>query len=270
MTQTTRTAQDTREVEGARRKKVFITGAAGVVGTALRKHLRDRYDLRLLFHSKIPDVEPGDEVVIGNVANFEAMLEATAGVDAIVHLALAPVRRAMTQAERAQNTIDVDIRGVYNILEVARINKVDAVVFASTNHVTGLNEQDGIVSTPDAPVRPDSIYGAGKAFGEALGRLYADRKGVRVFCLRIANFNGKDEPGRDYEPGMARWLSPRDLAQLTWRCIESYLTFGIFYGVSGGSEKKWDLANAKELLDYEPQDDGSLEHWRARYAKPGG
>jgi uronate dehydrogenase len=250
------------------RKRIFITGAAGVVGTALRHHLRDRYDLRLLFHSQIPEVEPGDQVVIGDVANFEAMLEATTGVDAIVHLALAPIKRGMTQAVRAQQTIDVDIRGVYNILEAARINHVDAVVFASTNHVTGLNEQDGIVSRIGGDVRPDSIYGAGKAFGEALGRLYADRKDVRVFCLRIANFNGKDEPGRYYAPGQSRWLSPRDLAQLTWRCLESTLRWGIFYGVSGGSEQKWDLSNGRDLLGYQPEDDGSLEHWCSRYPAP--
>jgi uronate dehydrogenase len=255
--------------EDAKRKKVMITGAGGVVGTAVRKHLRDRYDLRLLFHSTIPEVEPGDEVVVGDVANFEVMLEASAGVDAIVHLALGRSQRRGTEAARAQKTIDTDIRGVYNVYEVARINHVDAVVFASTNHVTGLNEQDGIVSQPDGEVRPDSIYGAGKAFGEALGRLYADRKGVRVFCLRIANFNGKDEPGRYYAPGMSRWLSPRDLAQLTWRCIESDLRWGIFYGVSGGSEKKWDLSSARELLGYGPEDDGSLEHWRTRYPNPG-
>jgi uronate dehydrogenase len=251
------------------RKKLLITGAAGVVGTALRQHLKERYDFRLLFHSQVPDdVPPGDEVVLGNVADFEAMLEATAGVDGIVHLALARIRRRMTEAERARQTIDTDIRGVYNVYEAARINHVPVVVFASTNHVTGLNEQDGIVSRAHEPVRPDSIYGAGKAFGEALGRLYADRKGVRVFCLRIANFNGKDEPGRYYAPGMSRWLSPRDLAQLTWRCIESDLTFGIFYGVSGCGEQKWDLSNAHDLLGYRPEDDGSLERWRARYPQP--
>ncbi|MGH2350828.1 MAG: NAD-dependent epimerase/dehydratase family protein [Chloroflexota bacterium] len=254
--------------EAQSRKKLLITGAAGVVGTALRRHLRGRYAYRLLCHATVPEVDPGDEVVVADVADFEALLEATTGVDAIVHLALAKVARHMTRAQRARNTIDVDIRGVYNVYEAARINRVPTVVFASTNHVTGLNEQDGIVSTPDAPVRPDSIYGAGKAFGEALGRLYADRHGVRVFCLRIANFNGKDEPGRYYEPGASRWLSPRDLAQLVWRCIEAEpLRWGIFYGVSGGGERKWDLANARDLLGYQPEDDGSLEHWRARYPK---
>jgi uronate dehydrogenase len=254
----------------AKRKKIFITGAAGAIGEALRKHLRDRYDFRLLFHSNIPEVEKGDEVVTSDVANFESMLEATAGVDAIVHLALAKWNGS-TQSQRAQSTMRVDIPGVYNLYEAARINRVPVVVFASTNHVTGLYEKEGSLSQPDAPVRPDSIYGAGKAFGEALGRLYAERHGVRVLCLRIANFNGQDEPGRFYEPGLSRWLSPRDMAQLTWRCIETEgVSFGVFYGVSGGGEKKFDLSNAKALLGYAPEDDGSLEVYRKKYKKDRG
>lgn len=250
----------------SKRKKLFITGAAGLIGEALRKHLRDRYDFRLLFHSKVPEVEKGDEVVVSDVSNFEAMLEATAGVDAIVHLALARGWAGQTRVERSRQTVDVDIPAVYNVFEAARINRAPTVVFASTNHVTGHYEKDGICSYPNAPVRPDSVYGAGKAFGEALGRFYSERYGIRVFCLRIANFNGKDEPGRFYEPGLSRWLSPRDMAQLTWRCIEAEdLKFGIFYGVSRGGEKKFDLSNAKELLGYEPEDDGSLEVYRNRY-----
>ncbi|MBI2951198.1 NAD(P)-dependent oxidoreductase [bacterium] len=253
-----------------RRKKLFITGAAGLIGAALRKHLRGRYDFRLLFHSTVPEVEKGDEVVISDVSNFEAMLEATAGVDAIVHLALARWR-GTTQAQRAQSTLQVDIPAVYNIYEAARVNRVPTVVFASTNHVTGHYEKEGALSQPDLPVRPDGIYGAGKAFGEALGRFYSERHGIRVLCLRIANFNGKDEPGRLYEPGLSRWLSPRDMAQLTWRCIEAEgVTFGVFYGVSRGGEQKFDLSNAKALLGYEPEDDGSLEVYRNKYKKDGG
>jgi len=252
------------------RKKLFITGAAGRVGTALSRHLRDRYDLRLLFHRTIPeDVDPRDEIVISDVAHYAAMLEATAGVDAIVHLAYGGHRRGMPEAHLAQQTFDVDMKGCYCIYEAARINRVPTVVFASTNHVTGINEDEGICSRPDMPVRPDGIYGAGKAFGEALGRYYVDRHGLRVFCLRIANFNGLDEPGRYYEPGKSRWLSPRDLAQLVWRCIETEgLNWGIFYGVSRGAETKWDLANARALLGYDPQDDGSAPEHRQRYAPP--
>jgi uronate dehydrogenase len=205
------------------------------------------------------------------MTDFPAMLEATEGVDAIVHLALSswgPRGAMRLEARRARLTFDVDMKGTYNLFEAARINSISTFVYASTNHVTGMNEKEGIMSHPNEPTRPDSIYGAGKAFGEALGRLYADVHGMRVFCLRIANFNGLDEPGRYYEPGYARWLSPRDLAQLTWRCIETErLNWGIFYGVSQGAEKKWDLSNAQELLGYEPVDDGSALIYRKKYQK---
>ena len=100
------------------------------------------------------------------------------------------------------------MRGVYNIYEAARINRVPVVVLASTNHVTGLNEEVGVGSQPVALVRPDGIYGAGKVFGEALGRFYTDRKGVRVFGLRIANCHAKDEPHRNFEPGRRRGDTP--------------------------------------------------------------
>jgi nucleoside-diphosphate-sugar epimerase len=249
------------------RKRVLITGAAGTVGTALRQQLADRYALRLLFHSKIPDdVRPQDEVMVSDVASLGAMLEVTEGVDVIVHLALAGSLRGRTQADRAQQTFDVDMKGIYHIYEAARINRVPTVILASTNHVTGINEDENIRSSPDMPVRPDSIYGVGKAFGEALGRFYADVHDLRVFCLRIANFNGRDDPGQYYEPGRSRWLSPRDLGQLVWRCIEAEgLNWGIFYGVSQGAEEKWDISNARELLGYEPQDDGSALVYRQQY-----
>ncbi len=251
----------------AERKKLLITGAAGKIGTALRKHLQHRYDFRLMFHSQIPDgLDEKDEVVVSDISNFEAMVEAATGVDAIAHLALFRTWQGMPNAQRAQVTFDVDMKGTYNIYEAARINRVPTVVYASTNHVTGMNEKEGIRSEPDKPVRPDGIYGAGKAFGEALGRFYADQYGIRVFCLRIANFNGLDEPGRDYEPGQSRWFSPRDIAQMTWRCIEAEdLKFEIFYGVSRGGEEKWDLSNARELIGFEPEDDGSLPAHRAKY-----
>ena len=253
--------------ETTARKRLLITGAGGRVGRALRTHLRARCDLRLLDVRPIDDAQPGEEVVVADVADFEHVLEATRGVDAVAHLAIGWQARRGTRAALARKTIDVDIRGLYAVYEAACLNKVGCVVFASTNHVTGLNEQEGLVSRPDLPVRPDGIYGAGKAFGEALGRYYAERMGLRVYCIRIANFNGLDEPGRAYAPGENRWLSPRDAASLVWRCIEAeHVPFGIFYGVSRGADTKWDLTPNKEILGWEPQDDGTLPEHRARYA----
>ncbi len=241
----------------SKRKKLFVTGAAGLVGSALRRYLRDRYDFRLLFHSKIPAVETEDEVVVSDLANFENMVEAGDGVDIIVHLGIAVPREGYPRTRYNQMIMETNIKGTYNIFEAARINKVPKVIFASTNHVTGFYEKEGIYTTPDMPVRPDSMYGISKAFGEAMGRHYHDAYGMSVYCIRIANFPNTDEVNADYEPGMNRWLSARDMAELTACCIEApHPQFGIFYGVSRGGEKKWDLSSARETVGWEPRDNG--------------
>ena len=58
-----------------------------------------------------------------------------------------------------------------------------------------------------APVRPDSRYGASKAFGEAVGALYAYKHGLRVTCLRIGNFGDAPVDQRH----LSIWISPDDL-----------------------------------------------------------
>ena len=242
----------------AKQQKLFITGAAGMVGSGLRRHLKDRYDFRLLFHRTIPKTEPDDEIVVSDVANFENMVEACDGVDAIAHLGIAITQRGYPRTRYNQMIMETNIQGTYNIFAAARINKVPVVIFASTNHVTGFYERNNVYTTPDMPVRPDSIYGGSKAYGEALGRHYHEQYGISVYCIRIANYPDTEEVNRDYAPGENRWLSARDSAELTACCIEAPRPqFGIFYGVSQGGEKKWDLSNAKELVGWEPQDRGA-------------
>ena len=239
------------------RKKLFITGAAGLVGSALRRYLRGRYDMRLLFHSNVPESDPGDEVMVGDLAHFGSMREACEGIDAVVHLGLATGRRGVSESRWHEMIMETNIQGTYNIFEAARINQVPTVVFASTNHVTGFYEKEGVRTRPEMPIRPDSMYGVSKAFGEAIGRHYHEAHRMSVYCIRIANFPNTDEVDREYEPGMSRWLSSRDMAELTACCIEAPPPqFGIIYGVSKGGEKKWDLSNARGLVGWEPQDDG--------------
>ena len=60
------------------------------------------------------------------------------------------------------------------------------------------------------PVRPDSRYGVSKAFGEAIGALYAYKHGLRVACLRIGNFGDTPVDVRR----LSIWLKPEDLVQL--------------------------------------------------------
>ncbi len=240
------------------RPRILITGAAGLVGSALRRYLQDRYDFRLLFHRNVPEVAKSDQVVVADVGNFECMVEAGEGVDAIVHLGIAVAGRGAPRSLYNQMIFDTNVKGTYNIFESARINKVPKVVYASTNHVSGFYEKEGAISSPDLPIRPDSMYGVSKAYGEAMGRYYFDQFGIACYCIRIANFPNTDEVNSAYEPGKNRWLSSRDMAELTACCLQDPVSqFAIIYGASLGGEQKWDLASGKQLVGWEPQDRGA-------------
>ena len=60
--------------------------------------------------------------------------------------------------------------------------------------------------------RPDTRYGVSKVFGEALGRLYADKYGLSVACLRIGTFRTPDRPADARQ--LLTWISHRDMVQL--------------------------------------------------------
>ena len=87
-------------------------------------------------------------------------------------------------------------------------------------------------------IRPDGLYGVGRAFGEALGVYYAEQFGLSVVCLRIGPVTRDDNPTRDVRQ-MATWLSHCDLAHLVDCCLSAKgVHFEIVYGfptIRGGS-----------------------------------
>ena len=179
---------------GGDQKRVLITGAAGRIGSSLVEHLKDRYRLRVHYHRTIPEQPPVADQVIADVSVYEQIAPALEGMDAVVHMAGDPSTRASWENVRARN-----IDGTYNVLEAARRAGCKKVVLASTNHVMGMYDRDQQWPVyGHQPVRPDSLYGVSKAFGEALGRHYHDQFGLSVICLRIGWF--LPQPRDEIEP----------------------------------------------------------------------
>ena len=118
------------------------------------------------------------------------MEQATAGIDCVVHLA-----GQSTEAEW-EKVLPLNIEGCYNVFEAARRSGVKRIVFASSNHAVGFHRRERFIDDTVLP-RPDTRYGVSKVFGEALGRLYADKYGLSVACLRIGTFvNARPAEGR--------------------------------------------------------------------------
>ena len=146
---------------------------------------------------------------------------------------------------------DVNFAGTFNLFEAARRQGVKRIVFATSNHAVGYYKRDQVIDH-EVVVRPDSRYGLSKAFGEALGALYADKHGLGVLCIRIGNVNDRPIDGRR----LAIWISPRDLTQLVRIGLERPgLHFEIVYGVSDNARSWYDNRNAFRL-GYQPEDRG--------------
>src|SRR5690606_7472341 len=146
--------------------RILLTGAAGRLGTHLRRGLAPLCThLRLADMADIKDLQPNEEALQFDLADMEATIRATEGVDAIVHFGGVPLERSW------DSILNGNIRGSYHIYEGARKNGVGRVVYSSSVHAIGYHQLESHIDT-DAPVRPDSLYGVSKCFVEALSSLY--------------------------------------------------------------------------------------------------
>ena len=235
--------------------RVVMTGAAGGVGTMTRPHLVGHFDQMIVSDRReITELHDGETFVRADLTDMAAMEQLLEGADGIIHLGGQPVE-ADWEAVHSANIV-----GLYNTYEAARRQGCTRIVFATTNHVVGYYRRQQTIDHTAMP-RPNSRYGVSKAFGEALGRMYADKYGLRVFNIRIGNV--------DHRPADVRrlsiWVSPRDLAQLfRIGLTHPAVHFEIVYGASKNVRAWWDNANAYRL-GYEPQDEAEdyAEHAHA-------
>ena len=224
-------------------RTVLITGAAGRIGRFLREGLHGRYELRLLDVVPQEPARRGEQLVQVDLLDRDRADAALSGCDAVVHLAAIPREAPFDDIVRA------NVETTYSVFEGARRAGVRRVVFASSNHATGFYGRDELV-TPSTPVRPDSYYGVSKVFGEALGRLYADKHGLEVVCLRLGAFKERPLDERD----LAMWLSPPDCLELVVASLEASVGFLVAYGISANT-RRWYADDGWAALGYRPSDD---------------
>jgi uronate dehydrogenase len=223
-------------------KTILITGAAGDVGTHLRRELARKYRIRASDLRSLKKV--GSETFMrADVSKMADVLRITKGVDAIVHLGGYSVEGPW------EGILSANIIGCYNVFEAARRNGVKRIIFPTSNHAVGFYKRTQTIDHR-VYIKPDSRYGVSKVFGEALASLYADKYGMQFLMIRIGNVNPEPIDKRR----LSIWISPRDIAQLVTIGIEHPdIRFEIVYGISANTRAWYDNANAFRL-GYKPLD----------------
>jgi nucleoside-diphosphate-sugar epimerase len=206
-------------------RTILITGAAGRIGSWLTRDLAGRYDLALT------DIHPPED---------------TRG------LAADPAMDATWESLLPRNIV-----GLYNIFQAAHEAGCRRVIFASSvNAVFGYPKDMQVHTT--MPVRPLNLYGASKAWGEAVACFYADQRGFSAICLRFGWVISRDsEQLRPDHPYLDIALTYEDLTRLVVASIDApdTLRFGVFHGVSNNRWKRLDISDARRVLGYAPEDD---------------
>ena len=167
-------------------KKILVTGAVGQIGSELSMSLRERYgndnvvaggrktkpSEKLLNSGPFEIVDCVDAQEIANVVKKH-------DIDTIYHLA------AILSAVAEANPVlawNVNINGLYNILEVARDLK--CAVFTPSS-IGAFGPTTPLDNTPqDTIQRPNTMYGVTKVAGELLCDYYFKRFGVDTRGVR--------------------------------------------------------------------------------------
>ena len=236
--------------------RVVITGASGNVAKNIIPLLRDKYSLLLSDIRKVDG--SSDEFVQFDLMDLQDVVRAFAGVDAIVHTAIARYRMREDTPETAEERLDyhrrmleVNIKGTYNVFEAARILKIRRVIYLSSLTVS-LGDDPAYKMATDRPPHPLDVYACTKLFGENLGCVFHREHNLEVICLRL----GQPYPLKLYresewekDPRASRtFVTFGDLAHAVDAALSAEnVGFGVYNVVSLNEDPTVDTDSGREI-----------------------
>lgn len=231
---------------------VLITGAGGEVARGVLPYFPKRdHELRLL---DIVSAGNDSRRIHADLFDWNALVGAMTGVDAVLHLAVASGHSGHYEHDEFNDRrFDINVKGTWRVFESARRAGARRVVHVSSLMTVWGHGAEKLVPG-DAPARPVGTYALTKALGEEIARHYAIAHGINVVVIRMAaplDVEGKDLRGKRVRPQQVPFP---DLAQAFWLALTAPLSGVHVVTIVGESSRRmWDLEPARRLLGYTPR-----------------
>lgn len=170
------------EIQLFENKTILVTGGTGSWGYELVKQLLqfNPKEIRIFSRNELHQVEMKSSFnnekltfIIGDIKEKDSLMFACKGVDYLFHLAA--LKHVPVCEEQPYEALKTNVLGTQNVIEVAMINKVNKVIYVSTDKVA----------------EPSNFYGFSKAMGERLV-VHANILGsnTKFVCVRGGNVLG--------------------------------------------------------------------------------
>ncbi|NBG88535.1 L-threonine 3-dehydrogenase [Isachenkonia alkalipeptolytica] len=175
-------------------KKILITGALGQIGTDLTRYMRGIYGKENVLPSSRKRKEGHPLMDEGNFETLDVLdyerIEELVEKHQVTHIVHLAAILSGTGEKNPQVAWDINMNGLYNVLEVARIHDL-SVLIPSSIAVFGENTPKD--QTPqDTIMRPSTIYGVTKVSGELLADYYHRKFGVDTRGVRFPGLISSD------------------------------------------------------------------------------
>lgn len=230
--------------------RILLTGAAGIVGTAIRPYLSDFFEkITLTDIDPVRDLKANEKYIQGDILDRQFVDTIVQNVDGLVHMA-----GLVGPDYTFDQVLGPNIQGTFNLFNSAHAHGLKNIIYASSHHVVGFMRRGSRINT-EIPMRPDSYYGVSKGFGEILATFFCDKYGLKILSIRIGSVTDRPVDERR----LHLWCSPKDLARLIkLGFMRQENGYRVVYGISECPDPFFDNHSAEEI-GYKPMD-RSLDH----------